>query len=354
MSFFDKPAGRHDFAVEPAVFAGKVVSSSRVRVVAIVILFFIALFLIIDPAVGLAAPVGHRPPVFVDPARSCERVVEEACGRLPVAQTARSVLSAEMAGDLGRGRLGVLRALGVLGALGVLRALRDQKKRPVGLLAAARNREIAALDSARGQNPLLLEEPAVEEPPFQKAPDDGVELLARQAAVLKEHLVAHGLGPFQPVAVAVDGHQQLEGYNPADVAMLPGDTDDLLVAEEISVEREIIESVFRGSCHEVEVVVVDFSAKLPHGAPFEAGLRIIFRVRALEGKLLGQVLRHKNQASKKNFISPASSSATLRAQPLMMKHRTETVFFDLFFFPLLYFAGLLPTETRLLPSITRQ
>ena len=265
MSFFDKPAGRHDFAVDPAVFAGKVVSSSRVRVVAIVILFFIAFFLIIDPAVGLAAPVGHRPPVFVDPARSCERVVEEACGRLPVAQTARSVLSAEMAGDLGRGRLGVLRALGVLGAL------RDQKKRPVGLLAAARNREIAALDSAGGQNPLLLEEPAVEEPPFQKAPDDGVELLARQAAVLKEHLVAHGLGPFQPVAVAVDGHQQLEGYNPADVAMLPGDTDDLLVAEEISVEGEIIESVFRGSCHEVEVVVVDFSAKLPHGAPFEAG-----------------------------------------------------------------------------------
>lgn len=85
--------------------------------------------------------------------------------------------------------------------------------------------------------------------------------------------------------------------------MLPGDTDDLLVAEEISVEREIIESVFRGSCHEVEVVVVDFSAKLPHGVPFEAGLRIIFRVRALEGKLLGQVLRHKNQASKKKFIS---------------------------------------------------
>jgi hypothetical protein len=106
----------------------------------------------------------------------------------------------------------------------------------------------------------------------------------------------------------------------------------------------------------VEVVVVDFSAKLPHGAPFEAGLRIIFRVRALEGKLLGQVLRHKNQASKKISYPPASSSATLPpcALPLMMKHRTETVFFDLFFFPLLYFAGLLPTETRLLPSITRQ
>lgn len=109
--------------------------------------------------------------------------------------------------------------------------------------------EISALDSPGCQDFGRVKEGLVEESPSDQASDDLFEEVGGDAWEVAQESVLHHFTPLYEISVAVDRTEQADYNNLAFDSIFPGDTDYLLVGEEVGIEREVVEAFFLWACH---------------------------------------------------------------------------------------------------------